>query len=125
MPGKLCVLGIAVIVLAVFVQADIVPDLVLGKGLLNSGVLTGSDGVAIDPNSEALFVADTLHNRVLRYENRCTLNSSSSPSVIFGQPNLNSTYENGGANQTTNQYGLSAPGGIAVDAQGTLWVADW
>ena len=94
-------------------------DLELGKSIFSAPV-----SVALDPNSEALYVSDGLNGRVLRFDNRNTLTSSSMPTMAFGQASLNGTQNN--LNQSTpSSEGLSSdPWGVFVDDAGTLWVSD-
>ena len=47
--------------------AGAAPDVVMGKVWKGTESLTGPEGVAIDPVSGKVFVADTQGNRVLRY----------------------------------------------------------
>ena len=79
------------------------------------------NGVAVDEISDALFVADELNGRVVRYDNRSALTNSSTQSLSFGQPNLTST----GANIPGVESGLNRAGGLTVDNRGTLWISDY
>ena len=93
-------------------------DLELGKSIFSAPA-----SVAVDPNSDALYVSDSLNARVLRFDNRNTLTSSSMPTMAFGQASLNGTLNN--LNQSTpSSEGLSQPRGVFVDDAGTLWVTD-
>ena len=74
-----------------------------------------ASGVAVDPNSDALYVVDQAQNRVLRFDHRFNLTSSSSPSAIFG----NATVGN-----FTTRTTLRVPYGVCVDNSGTLWISD-
>lgn len=99
-------------------QASILPDLVLQGSFFSL-----PSGIAIDPTSNALYVADFNNNMVMRFNNRHTLVSNSSPSFVFGQPNLSSIIANypSGA---LSAAGLYQPEGLWVDDAGSLWVAD-
>lgn len=94
-------------------------DLELGKSVFSNPVT-----VAVDPNSEALYVVDSENGRVLRFDNRNTLTSSSMPTMAFGQASLNGKLNN--LNQSTpSSEGLGSQlWGAVVDDNGTLWVAD-
>lgn len=89
-----------------------------GDGLPTATGLDEPGGIAIDPTSGAVFVADSGHNRVLRYPNFDALSNGAAAVVAFGQPGL--TQSNPGLSATT----LSYPTGLYVDAAGRLWVAD-
>ena len=93
-------------------------DLELGTSILNRPT-----GVAIDPTSDALFVVDAGNNRVLRFDNRASLTSTSSPTMSFGQLTLLSILSNLGLGSPTAQS-LSGPSSAHVDSKGTLWVTD-
>ena len=90
------------------------PDLVLGAGVFN-----GPEGVAVDPNSDALFVVDTNNNRILRFNNRGSLIPGSPPDFVFGQNSTSAT-----VNASTSQFTLTGPHSAWVDSAGFLWVAD-
>ncbi|ETR72215.1 MAG: hypothetical protein OMM_01891 [Candidatus Magnetoglobus multicellularis str. Araruama] len=62
-------------------------------------------GVAVDPNTNKIFVADTGNNRVLRFSSDDHITSE----AIFGD---------------TESYTMNNPMGIHVDTFGHLWVAD-
>lgn len=62
-------------------------------------------GLAIDPSTGDLYVADYFNNRVLRYGPVTSLTNESTPLAILSG-------------------GLQRPIGICVDLWGTLWVAD-
>jgi len=83
------------------------PDLVLGVGIFNN-----PSGVAVDPNSDALFVVDSLNDRVLRFNNRSALTNGASVDFVFA------------VNTTTNASSLNRPLSAWVDEVGNLWVSD-
>lgn len=75
--------------------------------------------VAIDPTSGKVFVADTNHNRILRFASFSSLQTGGDAEAVLGQVNF-----------TTTSSGLSdlkmwAPRGLVVDSSGILWVADF
>jgi sugar lactone lactonase YvrE len=66
-----------------------------------------------------LFVADSANNRVLIYLRPMTTDRVADR--VIGQPDFNSdTSNNGGVSAST----FHTPMGVAIDATGTLWVAD-
>jgi uncharacterized protein (TIGR03437 family) len=75
-------------------------------------------GLAVDPVTGNLFVADFGNNRVLRFPSPFANLTRAEPDAVYGQPDF-----------TTNAAGttpalLSSPQSVAVDAAGNLWVAD-
>ena len=108
---------------------DTIADLVIGQPDFNSNVaeqrrrvgleplLPG--GVAVDATGN-LFVADHLNNRVLEY-NRPFATDTVADRVI-GQPDFTSNAPNNGGLSAAS---LDSPSGVAVDAAGNLWVADY
>ena len=66
-----------------------------------------------------LWVVDTDNNRVLRFDHAATLSNGANANGVLGQPNFTTK-----DNYFTNQYGLSGPIGVFVDASGRLWVGD-
>ncbi len=80
-------------------------------------------GVAVDPTTGKVFVADFGNHRVLRYDSSRSLANGDPAEMVFGQANFSANLSNRGtANPTPNT--LSEPVGLFVDAVGTLWVAD-
>ena len=75
-------------------------------------------GVAVDPATGKVFVADTNNHRVLRFGSTAAASSGSAAEAVFGQPDLNS--RSAGTTQST----FSFPAGVWVDVGGRLWVAD-
>jgi len=102
-------------------------DLVIGQPNLtsntadNGGVsataLDGCSGIAIDHTNGKMYVVDEDNHRVLRYAYPVTGNQPTAE-VVFGQSDFTSS------SSATSQSGMNQPGGVAVDANGTLWVAD-
>lgn len=81
--------------------------------------LYAPSGVAVDPLTGKLFVADRYNNRVLRWSSEAKLNNGSEAECVLGQTNF-----------TTSASGLSAakfndPLRVFVDNQGRLWVSDY
>ncbi|MGA8792471.1 hypothetical protein [Candidatus Binatus sp.] len=77
-------------------------------------------GVAVDGNGN-LYVADTVNNRVLEYN--APLTNAATANLVFGQGGIftSNTGNNGGASANS----LYLPVGVAVDASGDLYVADY
>jgi hypothetical protein len=102
--------------------AGTAPDVVMGKVWKGAESLTGPEGVAIDPVSGKVFVADTQGNRVLRYaagvQVALGVPGTAEAEMVFGQPDFSTT------EATTTQTGLAHPEGVAVDAAGDLYVVD-
>jgi len=79
----------------------------------------GPNGVAIDPLTGKLFVADRGNNRVLRWTSVDAMINGAPAEAVLGQPDF-----------TTASTGLSAvkmnsPIGVHVDAGGRLWVGEY
>ena len=78
-------------------------------------------GVAIDPTSGKLFVADRDNRRVLRFSATAKLNNGASAEAVFGQQNYTTrTANTGGVSAST----INNPNAVYVDGSGRLWVAD-
>lgn len=74
------------------------------------GVTVGADGT--------LFVSEALAHRVLAFQNAASLANGANASFVLGQPDFTDV-----TNRTTRD-GMNGPRGIAVDADGNLFVAD-
>jgi sugar lactone lactonase YvrE len=106
------------------------PDaaLVLGQGdaISNTSAttqakLSGPEGICVDASGR-LWVADSGNNRVLRYNGAANKATGANADGVLGQGN-------GGTRFTANtaghdQLGFDEPIGVAMDANGTLWVVD-
>jgi uncharacterized protein (TIGR03437 family) len=103
------------------------PTLVLGQpgpqysGPLGIGVygFNAPLGVAVDPTTGNLYIADFGDNRVVRYPSPFDNPGATQPDAVYGQPNF-ATFGAG----ATSAVSLSQPRAVAVDAAGNLWVAD-
>ncbi|MDX2129021.1 MAG: T9SS type A sorting domain-containing protein, partial [Chloroherpetonaceae bacterium] len=104
-------------------------NVVLGQGGFTAGGANGFDGagfnlpsgVAVDPVSGKVFVADQFNHRVLRFTSAAAMMTGSAAEAVFGQPNFfSNTPNNGGLSAST----MNAPFGVAVDGSGNLYVAD-
>lgn len=109
-------------------SSDTVADRVFGwpdfngnapnNGTVNATSLLEPVGVAVDADGN-LYISDEVNNRVLEYDAPTLYDTI--PDRVFGQPDFSSnTGNNGGVSAAT----LSTPGGIAVDANGNLYIAD-
>ena len=74
-------------------------------------------GLALD-NAGALYVADWINNRVLRYD--AALTSDEVADVVYGQAD----FDTGDANQGGLQSGLQLPTDVAVDRFGRVYIVD-
>lgn len=73
--------------------------------------------LAID-SSGNLFVADPGNSRVLMFPDAANLPDGGAATIVFGQEN----FTDPGVGY--DRDGLYIPGGVAVDENGTLWIAD-
>lgn len=84
-------------------------------------------GVTVDLNSNPphLYVADTYNNRVLGFNDLRNLQPGQKADIVIGQPDFRHNlinYPNGSTVPT--QSSLYRPGGLVVDQNGDLFVAD-
>jgi sugar lactone lactonase YvrE len=93
-------------------------DFVTNTSGLTASTLNGPKGIAIDPTTGKLFVADYENRRVLRWSSVDKMINGAAAEVVLGQPDF-VTNTSG-----TSSTKLSRPYGIYVDAVGRLWVAD-
>ncbi len=98
---------------------------VLGQPNLTSQAMVTSQtgmykpaGVAVDAVGR-LWVADSGNNRILRFDHAASLPNGAPADGVLGQPDFTSAYMTAAINRT------QTPQGVAVDAAGRLWVADW
>ncbi len=82
--------------------------------------------IALDTstNPPALYVSDTINNRVLGFQSAASFANGQTANIVLGQPNLDTTLPGGPSASATNTTGLTDPTGIAVDAQGNVYVVD-
>ena len=103
----------------VFGQPNMTSKTPNGGGAISADGLHYPSGVALD-KADNLYVSDSRNNRVLVYLNPAS--GDTTADIIFGQMGDFTT-------GTANKGGISAeslsfPYGLAVDGQGSLWVAD-
>ena len=100
------------------------PNLIEGREF---GFVTGG-AVVIDANSNPphLYVADPLNNRVLGYQDYRKVNAGVTADLVIGQPDFFTALINWPTNSLTqaSDQGLCSPEGLALDANGNLYVAD-
>ena len=73
------------------------------------------------------YIADTLNSRVLGVEcsgAQCALGTFAAATRVFGQPDFAEYHQNGGVLGGVGATTMNFPKGVAVDANGTLYVAD-
>ena len=89
---------------------------------------TGYGGVAIDNNSTPphLYVADSLNNRILCFNDARIVQQGSVADLVIGQTSAYYSLINSPTNDATlpTNTGLNTPIGLVVDANGNLYVAD-
>lgn len=78
----------------------------------------GPAGIAVDVVNGKVFVSDSSVNRVLRFDISGGVTDNPTAEMVFGQDD----YVTGGDSSSID--GLYQAGGIALDAEGSLWVAD-
>ena len=81
--------------------------------------LAAPAGIVVDQTSGALYVADALNNRVLRYPSPVTQPGRITPDLVLGQADFTSS-----ASAAVTAASLRAPAGLALGTDGSLFVAD-
>lgn len=94
------------------------PDLFSGNPGLAQGKLDEPMEAAVDAAGR-LWVADGENNRILRWDDAINAPSGTLAAQVLGAPDFNS--RSGGSTQNR----MTRPGGLDVDSQGRLWVADY
>lgn len=100
-----------------------------GSCSVNGGLpflLGGSAAIDRSSTPPHLYIADPLNNRVLGYRDYRRVNADVTADLVIGQPDLSTALVNYPSNSPTqaNAQGLWSPEGLAVDANGNLYVAD-
>ncbi len=85
---------------------------------VNAACLYYPEGILLD-GADNLYVADRHNNRVLEYD--APLSSDAVADRVFGQPDFTSATPNNGGLSASS---LNVPWGLAMDAFGSLYVAD-
>ncbi len=82
------------------------------------------EGLALDTstNPPALYVSDTVNNRVLGFKNALSFTNGQTADLVLGQPDLATTLPPGQGKVTGTV--LFAPIGVVVDAHGNVYVVD-
>ncbi|MBL9158474.1 MAG: NHL repeat-containing protein [Verrucomicrobiales bacterium] len=93
--------------------------------------LTLVEGVAIDPVTGKLFVADSGNHRILRFSSTAAYQTNAEAEAVFGQPDFTSSSANRGNPDLNAPLGadpsadsLDNPVNLCFDAAGRLWVTD-
>lgn len=90
------------------------PNLVEGRELYSPQ----SAALDFSVSPPALYVADTLNNRVLGWRNAAQFGNGAYADIVIGQPDRFST------TAAASRTSLNLPVAVIVDAQGNLYVAD-
>jgi len=109
---------------------DTVADHVLGQSDFLSNfssppsadTLYGPSGVAIDPRSGRLYVADNGNRRILSWPNALGFTAGAAADMVIGQPDFVTTTPNTGG---VSAQSIHTPSSVAVDQNGNLFVADF
>lgn len=120
-------------------SGDALADRVLGQPNFTSGVANNPaapiNGLgaaslnlprysSVDPRNGRLYIADTANNRVLSWPSATTFGNGQAADRVIGQSNFTSNTPNNPALGGLSAQSLSGPTAVAVDATGSLFVAD-
>jgi uncharacterized protein (TIGR03437 family) len=109
-------------------------DFVIGQPDLRTGVANADShgslnpsrlslsfpmGIAVQPNTGTLYVADAGNNRILRFPRPASQPAPIAPDAVIGQPDFTSS-----TSALVTASSLRAPGGLAFGPDGDLFVAD-
>lgn len=81
------------------------------------------EGVAVDPTTGKVFVADSDNNRILRFSSTNAYRTGAAAEGVLGQDNFISNDPNQGGSAAADT--LSYPLMLAFDSAGRLYVTDW
>lgn len=94
----------------------------------NTALYSPSGGVAVDQRSDPprLYISDTYNHRILAFKDARKVKPGDFADYVIGQVDLSHTQLNAPTNDRNQptDSGLFVPVGIAVDAGGSVWVAD-
>jgi len=102
---------------AVLGQADFTSSTPNRGGSANANTLSTPYGLVTD-NSGRLWVADRGNHRVLRFDSAASKPNGANADGVLGQPNFT------GSSAAISASRLNTPIGLAVDREGSLYVAD-
>lgn len=85
--------------------------------------LRNVEGVAIDPTTGKLFVADSDNHRILRFSSVAAYQTHAAAEAVFGQPDFESNAPNRDGGPAADS--LDYPATLAIDQGGRLWVCDY
>ena len=128
----LVIIGAALVTPSIAMQGDTIADRELGQldfahngvNLIDAKGISTPQDVAIDSSvsPNRLYVSDYGNSRVLGYKNLATYVSGGAADLVIGQPDfLSSACDQNGSPSASD---LCDPVGVAVDANGNLYVAD-
>ncbi len=103
-------------------SATVTPIVNLNPNLVEGREFFEPMGIAVDPSSGAVYVADTFNHRVLGFANYLSFESGAAASLVLGQSDFISTNAGGPAAGRADAF--TYPTGLAVDSSGNLYVAD-
>jgi sugar lactone lactonase YvrE len=102
-------------------------DLVLGQMNFTTSAATTTQtglsypsGIAIDPVTRKVFIADKANNRVLRYSSAAALATGAAAEAVFGQANFTTAL----LPAAPTAQSMNFASGLFMDRKGRLWVAD-
>jgi sugar lactone lactonase YvrE len=97
------------------------PDFTSFAAGTTGSTLNSPHGLVVGPD-DALWVADRVNHRVLRYNAVTSKANGASADLVVGQPDLTSVAPNQGGPAAADT--LRDPVGVSLDALGNLWVGD-
>ncbi|MAS91743.1 MAG: hypothetical protein CMO55_00990 [Verrucomicrobiales bacterium] len=95
------------------------PDFDTNDPVASQSGLNDPHEAVVDPNTGKVFVVDSNHNRILRFASFSALSDGALAEAVFGQTNFTNTSRSDAQDKIYNSRGL------AMEDDGTLWVADY